>query len=66
MLRPHTMRNIGLTSFISDTFDVIMPTPGEILVVDFGPLNQKTKLYAFNWKEIQPLMQKVCYCICML
>lgn len=50
---------IILTLIILDIFDVIMPKPDEILLVDFGPLNQKTKLYAFNWKEIQPIMKKV-------
>lgn len=37
-----------------------MPTENEMLLVDFGPLNAKTKLYAFKWDEIKAILQKVC------
>lgn len=36
-----------------------MPTENEMLLVDFGPLNAKTELYAFKWSEIKPIIQKV-------
>ncbi|CAH1173542.1 unnamed protein product [Phaedon cochleariae] len=39
-------------------FDVVFQYPDRPIVVDFGPLNSKTNLYAFSWKEIQPLMGK--------
>ncbi|KAF7271564.1 hypothetical protein GWI33_015592 [Rhynchophorus ferrugineus] len=40
------------------TFDVILSYPDKPYVLDFGPLNSKTNLYAFSWKEINPLLNK--------
>lgn len=48
---------------ISDTFDVILSYPDKPYILDFGPLNGKTNLYAFSWKEINPLLNKVRYMI---
>lgn len=45
--------------FFLDTFDVVTIYENDIMILDFGPLNSKSKLYAFSWKEIQPLMNKV-------
>lgn len=42
------------------TFDVILTYPADPLIMDFGPLNSKTNLYAFNWKEIQNIISKEC------
>ncbi|KAG5877480.1 hypothetical protein JTB14_029986 [Gonioctena quinquepunctata] len=39
-------------------FDVVLQYPDGISIMDFGPLNSKTNLYAFSWKEILPLMSK--------
>lgn len=39
-------------------FDVVHPYPNSPYIIDFGPLNPKTNLYAFNWDEIHPLMNK--------
>lgn len=44
---------------ILDTFDVISAFENDITLVDFGQLNSKSNLYAFSWKEIQPLINKV-------
>jgi hypothetical protein len=43
---------------IPDTFDVIMSFPDQPYIIDFGPLNSKSNLYAFSWKEILPLLNK--------
>lgn len=43
----------------SDTFDIIVPPHDNVLLVDFGPLNSKSNLYAFKWKEVQPIVIKV-------
>lgn len=48
-----------MSVFFLDTFDVIMRTDNEIVLVDFGPLNAKTKLYTFKWSEIKEIIQKV-------
>ncbi|CAH1377731.1 unnamed protein product [Tenebrio molitor] len=40
------------------TFDVIMSFPDQPYIIDFGPLNSKSNLYAFSWKEILPLLNK--------
>lgn len=40
------------------TFDVVLSYPDQPVVLDFGPLNTKTNLYAFSWKEIGPLLNK--------
>ncbi|KAJ8921467.1 hypothetical protein NQ315_003085 [Exocentrus adspersus] len=40
--------------------DIVLSYPDEPFVLDFGALNGKTNLYAFTWKEIQPLMRKEC------
>nr|CAI5853218.1 unnamed protein product [Callosobruchus analis] len=40
--------------------DVVYSYPDKPYILDFGPLNNKTNLYAFTWKEIQPLLQKEC------
>lgn len=40
-------------------FDVILSYPDKPLLLDFGPLNAKTNLYAFSWKEISPLLNEV-------
>ncbi|KAJ8960537.1 hypothetical protein NQ318_013825 [Aromia moschata] len=42
----------------SYVFDVVLSYPDKPFVLDFGPLNSKTNLYAFSWKEIQPLLSK--------
>lgn len=42
-----------------DIFDVIMSYPDKPCILDFGSLNNKTNLYAFSWKEILPLLNKV-------
>ncbi|KAJ3639597.1 hypothetical protein Zmor_002947 [Zophobas morio] len=39
-------------------FDVIMSYPDQPSIVDFGPINSKTNLYAFSWREISPLINK--------
>lgn len=39
-------------------FDVVLPYPSSPYILDFGPLNPKTNLYAFSWNEIHPLMNK--------
>lgn len=41
-------------------FDVILVQSDDPMLVDFSPLNNKTNLLAFSWKEIQPIMKKVC------
>lgn len=38
--------------------DVVLSYPDNPFILDFGPLNSKTNLYAFTWKEIQPLINK--------
>ncbi|XP_018571009.1 cell division cycle protein 123 homolog [Anoplophora glabripennis] len=40
--------------------DIVMSYPDDPFILDFGPLNSKTNLYAFTWKEIQPLISKEC------
>ncbi|XP_967295.2 cell division cycle protein 123 homolog [Tribolium castaneum] len=40
------------------TFDVIISFPDQPCIIDFGPLNSKTNLYAFSWKEISSLFDK--------
>ncbi|XP_023030294.2 translation initiation factor eIF2 assembly protein [Leptinotarsa decemlineata] len=51
--------NIKLKFFRkSFIFDVVFQYPDAPIIVDFGPLNSKTNLYAFTWKEIQPLISK--------
>ncbi|XP_056639392.1 cell division cycle protein 123 homolog [Diorhabda sublineata] len=58
-----------LTNFFNDNiklrflrkhfvFDVIFQYPDKPYIIDFEPLNSKTNLYAFSWKEIQPLINK--------
>ncbi|XP_019869561.1 cell division cycle protein 123 homolog [Aethina tumida] len=39
-------------------FDVVLPYPGSPYLLDFSPLNSKSNLYAFSWKEIKPLLSK--------
>ncbi|XP_044765140.1 cell division cycle protein 123 homolog [Coccinella septempunctata] len=39
-------------------FDVICVLPDETIIVDFSPLNNKTNLLAFSWKEIHPIIKK--------
>lgn len=39
-------------------FDVVLSYPDKPFILDFGPLNSKTNLYAFSWKEISPLLNK--------
>lgn len=48
-----------LCIYVLVTFDVIMQSQDNVLLLDFGPLNVKSKLYAFNWSEILPLTLKV-------
>lgn len=36
--------------------DVVLSYPNSPYILDFGALNSKTTLYAFNWNEIHPLM----------
>lgn len=38
--------------------DVVLSYPDDPFILDFGPVNSKTNLYAFTWKEIQPLINK--------
>ncbi|CAH1129930.1 unnamed protein product [Ceutorhynchus assimilis] len=40
------------------TIDVVLSYPDRPFIMDFGPLNNKTNLYAFSWKEIGPLFYK--------
>lgn len=42
----------------SYVFDVVYSYPNSAYILDFGPLNLKTNLYAFNWTEIHPLIGK--------
>lgn len=39
-------------------FDVVFSYHNSPYILDFGPLNSKTNLYAFSWKEIHPLMNR--------
>ncbi|XP_060515897.1 cell division cycle protein 123 homolog [Cylas formicarius] len=39
-------------------FDIVLSYPETPYIVDFNPLNSKTNLYAFSWKEIGPLLNK--------
>lgn len=51
--------NIKLNFFRKNyVFDVVFCYPNSPYILDFGPLNSKTNLYAFNWTEIQPLINK--------
>ncbi|KAL1493078.1 hypothetical protein ABEB36_011211 [Hypothenemus hampei] len=40
-------------------FDVVLSYPDKPFLLDFGPLNSKTNLYAFTWTEISSLLDKV-------
>lgn len=42
-----------------DVVDVVLSYPDKPFILDFGPLNSRTNLYAFSWKEIGPLLNKV-------
>ncbi|KAJ8932239.1 hypothetical protein NQ314_014814 [Rhamnusium bicolor] len=42
----------------SYVFDVVLSYPDKPFILDFGALNSKTNLYAFTWKEIQPLINR--------
>ncbi|XP_045481524.1 cell division cycle protein 123 homolog isoform X1 [Harmonia axyridis] len=39
-------------------FDVILVLPDDPIIVDFSPLNNKSNLLAFSWKEIHPIIKK--------
>ncbi|XP_072380243.1 translation initiation factor eIF2 assembly protein-like [Diabrotica undecimpunctata] len=39
-------------------FDVVFQYPEKPYLLDFEPLNSKTNLHAFSWKEIQPLLSQ--------
>ncbi|CAH1109391.1 unnamed protein product [Psylliodes chrysocephalus] len=64
---PHIIEE--LTKFYNDNikikfyrknyiFDVVFQYPENPYIIDFESLNSKTNLYAFSWKEIQPLISK--------
>ncbi|XP_066247537.1 translation initiation factor eIF2 assembly protein-like [Euwallacea similis] len=38
--------------------DIVLSYPDKPFILDFGPLNRKTNLYAFTWKDIGPLLNK--------
>uniref|UniRef100_A0AAR5PX01 Cell division cycle protein 123 homolog n=1 Tax=Dendroctonus ponderosae TaxID=77166 RepID=A0AAR5PX01_DENPD len=42
--------------------DIVLSYPDKPFILDFGPLNSRTNLYAFSWKEIGPLLNKLAYC----
>lgn len=59
MFRIHNIKSNINNFFILVIFDIVLPYPGSPYLLDFSPLNSKSNLYAFSWKEIKPLLCKV-------
>ncbi|KAH1023611.1 hypothetical protein HUJ04_012779 [Dendroctonus ponderosae] len=51
-------RCIVVNDTLRDVVDIVLSYPDKPFILDFGPLNSRTNLYAFSWKEIGPLLNK--------